>query len=249
MAQTEIFNEDFQQGIPSTWTIVDNDGLTVDSTVSDLQPAWITYTEDSLYTDTVAASTSFFDPVDRADRWLITPKIDLGTFGNIMKWEAMSADPSYPDDYKVLISTTDSLITSFTDTLILVNNEVPYWYEREVNLSDHGFNNQSVYLAFVNTTFNGFKLFIDDVNVRKDDPVNTEEVEVAQINVFPNPTADVVYISSEKEVSFSILDVNGRTVVQPQTGNECSLGHLPAGIYFLEYSIEGTVGVQRIIKR
>lgn len=249
MAQTEIFNEDFQQGIPSTWTIVDNDGLTVDSTVSDLQPAWITYTEDSLYTDTVAASTSFFDPVDRADRWLITPKIDLGTFGNIMKWEAMSADPSYPDDYKVLISTTDSLITSFTDTLILVNNEVPYWYEREVNLSDYGFNNQSVYLAFVNTTFNGYKLFIDDVSVRIDDPVSTEEVEMAQINVFPNPTADVVYISSEKEVSFSILDVNGRTVVQPQTGNECSLGHLPAGIYFLEYTIEGTVGVQRIIKR
>lgn len=249
MGQTEVFNEDFQQGIPNTWTIVDNDGLTVDPSVQEFDSAWITYTEDSLYGDTVAASTSYFDPIDRADRWLISPAINLGVYGNILSWEAMSADPSYPDDYKLLISTTDNAITSFTDTLILVNNEVPYWLEREVNLSDYGYNDQTVYIAYVNTTFNGFKLFIDDVKVRIEDPVSVEEVELVDVNVFPNPTADKVFISSTSNVTYSIVNMEGKVVIPEQTKTECSLVHLPQGVYFLQYEVNGTYGVERIVKQ
>ncbi|SFT46693.1 Por secretion system C-terminal sorting domain-containing protein [Lishizhenia tianjinensis] len=249
MGQTEVFNEDFQQGVPSTWTIVDNDGLTVDSSVVEFDAAWITYTEDSLYADTVAASTSYFDPIDRADRWLITPPINLGAYGNILNWEAMSADPSFPDDYKVLISTTDNNISSFTDTLILVNNEVPYWLEREVNLSDNGYNDQAVYLAFVNTTFNGFKLFIDDVKVRIDDPLSIENEKLVALTVFPNPTSDMMYISSSKAVNFSVINLEGQVVIEPQIGTECSMAHLPQGVYFLQYEVNGSYGVERIVKQ
>lgn len=249
MGQTEVFNEDFQQGIPNTWTIVDNDGLTVDSTVIEFEPAWISYTEDSLYGDTVAASTSFFDPIDRADRWLITPPLDLGLYGNILSWQAMSADPSYPDDYKVLISTTDNAISSFTDTLLLVNNEVPYWLDREVNLSNFGFDDQAVYIAFVNTTFNGFKLFLDDVKLRIEDPVSVDETNYLSLKIFPNPTSDRIYLSSSHKLSFSIVNMEGREVVSPQVGNECSIAHLPQGVYFLRYEMNGKVGVERIVKQ
>ena len=237
IAQSEIFNEDFQNGIPSTWTVVDNDGLTVDPSVSEFDEAWITYIDDELNGDTVAASTSYFDPIDRADRWLITPKISLQDFGNIIKWEAMSADPSYPDDYKVLISTTDSLLSSFTDTLIIVNNEVPYFLEREVNLSERGFDDVDVFIAFVNTTFDGYKLFIDDFAVRVQDPVGVEEEEI-NLTVFPNPANDIVNISTTENYTLTITDINGKKIDSQVENDRLDISNFNSGIYFLRISTD-----------
>ena len=89
IAQTEVYNEDFQSGIPVDFTIVDNDGLTPDASVAEYTDAWIHLVDpdDTAQTDSVMGSTSYFSPTGQADRWMITPAITLGSFGNTLFWE------------------------------------------------------------------------------------------------------------------------------------------------------------------
>ena len=43
-AQSVLFFEDFNSGIPSTWAMVDNDGLTPAEAVDTFDNAWISFT-------------------------------------------------------------------------------------------------------------------------------------------------------------------------------------------------------------
>jgi len=164
MGQIEIYNEDFQSGLPVDYLIVDNDGLTPDPQVIDFADAWIELVDPDNAADTIMGSTSFFDPVGQADRWLITPAITLGAYGNFLYWEAKSHDPSFPDGYYVMASSTDTQISSFTDTLVIISAELEDWTSREVNLSEKLLDGQTIYIAFVNRTDDGFKLYVDDIS-------------------------------------------------------------------------------------
>ncbi len=233
-AQTIIYSEDFQSGLPLDYTIVDNDGLTPAAAVSEFTSAWIELTDPDNSLDTVMGSTSYFDPAGQADRWLITPAITLGAYGNIAYWEAKSHDPSFPDDYQVLVSNTDTQLSSFTDTLFSVGGENPDWTSREGNLSELGFNNTTVYLAFVNRTEDGFKLYIDDIRVEMEDPSQLNELSIKQIRIYPNPSSDVVYLDGiqgfESASIYSVSGVLMTTVTEPMA----DIRNLPQGSYFVK---------------
>ena len=123
-AQITLFNVDFQNGIPSNFSMIDNDGLTPDPAVTEFTSAWISTIDPSNVTDSIAASTSFFSPVGTASRWLITSKVKLGSFGNFIEWNARSQDASFPDDYLVLVSRTTPTIAAFEDTIAKLSAEL-----------------------------------------------------------------------------------------------------------------------------
>ena len=247
-AQTVIFSTDFQQGIPANYTIVDNDGNTPDPTVAEFTSAWITTVDPENALDTVAASTSFFTALDSASRWMITPPLALGAFGNYIQWNAKSHDPSYPDDYLVLVSTTDNQLTSFTDTIGYIKEENFEWTNREVNLFTKGYFDQTIYVAFVNRTLDGFKLYIDDIEVRKEDPVGLQEPNVVSYMVYPNPATDVIHVSSSEKIEqLEVLDLNGMRVLSSST-SFMNVEALPTGIYLVRFTINGVAKTQRISK-
>jgi hypothetical protein len=247
-AQTVIFSTDFQQGMPANYTIVDNDGNTPDPTVAEFTSAWITLVDPENALDTVAASTSFFTALDSASRWMITPPLALGAFGNFIQWNAKSHDPSFPDNYLVLVSSTDNQIASFTDTIGFIEEENFEWTNREVNLFTQGYHDQTIYVAFVNVTLDGFKLYIDDIEVRKEDPVGLQEPDVVLNTVYPNPTTDVIHVSStEKIEQLELLDLNGLRVLTSST-SFMNVEALPTGIYLVRYTVNGVTKTQRISK-
>ena len=165
ISQNILLSTDFQQGIPSAYSIVNSDNFTPDASMTDFlgQNAWIVLPDPENPSDTVAAATSFFETADSADRWLITPPLALASFGNFLSWNAKSHDPSFPDDYLVLVSTTDNQLASFTDTIGNIEQENFEWTNREVNLSTSGYNDSTIYVAFVLRTFDGFKLCIESL--------------------------------------------------------------------------------------
>ena len=77
-----IFTTDFQQGIPPNFTMLDLDLNAPNAQVSEYTQPWISVTDPENFSDTVASATSYFETVDTANRWLITPAISLGAFGN-----------------------------------------------------------------------------------------------------------------------------------------------------------------------
>lgn len=234
-AQTTILEEDFQQGIPASWTIIKNDPYVEDTTVSEFSPGWIAIADPDNTSDTVAAATSYFTVAEKASRWLISPPITIGTFGNYLKWNAKSFDPSYPDTYQVLISVTDTQISSFIDTLSRVEFEWADWTQHEVNLTELGYsNNETIHIAFVLETQGGFQLFVDSVHVRKDDPLAlNEQFLLPDVTIYPNPTSDLIYFSNADLKTVSIYNMSGTLVYSQEKTNPISMDRFGQGIYLV----------------
>ena len=247
-AQSYILDTDFQLGIPTNYSIVDNDFNAPNSQVANFTSAWIGTVDPEDSTNKVAAATSYFSLEDTASRWLITPALSLSSFGNFISWKAKSHDPSFPDNYMVLVSTTDNQISSFTDTIGDIEQENFEWTEREVNLSENGYNSQTIYVAFVNTTFDGYILYLDSVQARIEDPVGNIELQSISVKMYPNPTNDFCIIDCEKPIkSIKISDFNGRLIstLEEQT---IDLRNYKSGIYFISLNIENQIITKRIVK-
>jgi hypothetical protein len=248
-AQVTILNTDFQSGIPTSYSLLDIDGLVPDPSVSEYTNAWIVLPDPENPSDTVASSTSFFSPVGTANRWLITPQLTLGSYGNLLEWEAKSQDASYPDDYLVLVSTTDMDISSFTDTIGYIIGEDATWTTRQVDLSEELYNDSIIYIAFVNVTEDGFKLYLDDIKVIKDDPSMVHELDNnAIISVYPNPTSDIINIESDEKFNYiKLSNLNGQIITSTEN-NQINLQDYPKGIYFLDIVYSWGTITKKVLK-
>lgn len=230
-----IFNEDFQQGIPATFSVIDLGLNTPNLQVSEFTQAWISVTDPENPIDTVAASTSFFTTSDTANHWLITPQISLGAFGNYLTWNAKSQDASYLDGYYVLISTTDAQPASFVDTLFFISAENFEWESREVNLTQLGYNNQSVYIAFILRTYDGFKLYVDDIQVRSLDNTGVLEPSPIKITLFPNPTGDILNLSGlPSNALYEVVDLTG-SIINVGYANSIDVTTWAPGTYLIRF--------------
>jgi hypothetical protein len=213
-SQVELLNENFTTGIPATWSVIDEDNNTPG--IVQYTDAWIGLT--SIF-DTCAASTSYYvdsngdeDVTATSADYLITPQLSLLTFGNILTWDAKSLDGSFPDGYLVLLSTTDNLAASFTDTLKVVSEETPYWTNYSVDMAEKGYANQNVYISFFNNTTNGYALLIDNVIITGDDPASTLENEV-NVSVYPNPFINELNFETEGFETVSIYNMLGELIL------------------------------------
>lgn len=245
--QVTILEENFDNTtLPAQWTVINNDGNTVAPSVQEYTEAWI-YKEDPLNPGNgTVSSTSYFSPVDRADRWLISPAITLGNSGNVISWKGMSFDPSFPDSYKILVSTSGNDISDFTDTLTIVNLQTPYWAKYTETLDEY--TNETIHVAFVNTTYDGYKLFLDSIQVREQDPLSVTDEEI-KVAVYPNPITDHFVISTGNTPikGVQIHDALGRLVLVQEFDLEMTELTIPTnqfleGVYFLTVNtLDGSV--------
>ncbi len=250
ISQTEILNEDFQAGFPSNWEVIDVDQQIPNAQVSEYTSAWISKADPDSAANLTVSSTSYYEPVGTANKWLITPPITLGTYGNYLKFKAKSFDPSYPDNYKVLISTGNQ-IADFVDTVSLIIQETPYWIERDF-LLDSSFNGQTVYLAFVNTTNDGYALYLDDIIVRKEDPLAINNLELTAIQLYPNPVNDVLNIQSDQTtLEYQIVTTDGKQIQQSRLEGiqQVDVSLLKEGVYFIRLHANNQWRTQKFIKK
>lgn len=247
-AQTLVYEEDFDNGIPALYTLIDNDGLTPNQATAEFADAWIALPDPLDSTDTIVGSTSFFEPVGTADRWLITPQITLGAYGNFLYWDGRSHDPSFPDGYFVLASKTDTQISSFTDTVAVIQAEFATWTINSANLSEFGLDGETVHLAFVNRTYDGYKLYLDSISVFVEDPVGLEEEQPLQVQFGPNPTNDQLYFNMEPD-AVRIYSLSGSKIAEFKNQTQVSLSRLPSGMYWMEIQEGSAIVREKVIKR
>lgn len=212
--QDTLLYENFDSTVfPVTWSMINKDGFTVDSDMSYYSDAWVYAIDPEDSTNGTVASTSYFTTPDFANRWLITPAITLGASGNFVSWATKSFDPSFPDSYKVMISTTGNNTADFTDTLLIVTDATPYWKKHTENLTDYA--GQTIYLAFVNTTYDGYILFLDSVYVRKQDPLALKKATL-NANIFPNPMQEQlnIYIENSGIKQIQLRNISGQIVLK-----------------------------------
>lgn len=261
-----LLSENFNNGFPLAWQSIDADGLTPVPQVAYCGYAFATHIDfdSTSANDSILVATSWFTPVGAANNYLITPQITLLANGNFLTWQAKSQDPSYPDGYMVLVSTTNNSISSFTDTIYNTNAEVPYWINRQINLDAYA--GQSIYLAFRHYTNNKFILAIDNIEVYADITFAVNEnYQENNINVYPNPTNGMLYLGIKNQEiiknnsSLTIYDISGKEVFKQNFNNAINnpnnpillnLNALQNGIYFLHAETKnGSVNKKIIVAK
>ena len=249
-AQTVLLDENFSSGIPSTWSVFNEDQLSPDSSVAFVNNAWVAFTTSI---DTCAVSTSYYSVTAGQTAlsmdYLVTPQVDLLSFGHIFSWESKSFDANYPESYMVLLSTTDSLPDSFTDTVKVVNNDSPNWKTFSVNLFNGGFANQSVFIAIRNTSTDAYLLGIDNVKLTTDDLAGISDKIKPKIQVSPNPFTDIVSVSVPSYSKFEIINLSGQIVMSGETiSSNLDLSILKSGMYFIKVEVDNLIFTEKIVK-
>ena len=153
------FMEGFENGIPSTWTTIDQDGDGHN---------WFYYNEYP-HSGLASAASESFDMNTREaltpDNWLITPQLDLQ--GTMKVW-LRSIDVDYPDEhFAIYLSTTGKTIADFTTTLVGETTVTNDYVEYSADLS--GYAGQQGYIAirhFNCTDMN--RLVVDDFGIYGD---------------------------------------------------------------------------------
>ncbi len=161
---------------PPGWLLRNVDNKTPFSQVGYVNEAWERREDfQTNVIDSVAFSTSYYEPAGQADDWMWTPKITLPDTGAdvVLKWNAKAFDPAYADGYEVRIMVDPTEPTGgpgvmgnqLTSSVQLFNiaAENSSWTERSVSLNSY--RNKTFRIAFRNNSTDKFILVIDDVEV------------------------------------------------------------------------------------
>lgn len=250
-SQVTVLTEDFESGFPVGFydTILDTN--TCNATVTTFDLGWVVVEDVLDNTNNVIGATSFFDPTGTANRWLISPPIALGAYGNSISWSARSHDASFPDGYRIYISTTGNAVADFTDTLITVATELENWTSHTVNLSDSGYNAQTIYFAFALQSTDKYILYLDDISVEKENTSSITENFNTEISVYPNPTNGILNIQTDNSIEqVYLVDLQGKRVELEFIQNSVDLTTYSSGFYILHVQfVNGTSEIKRIMKK
>ncbi|MCX7551789.1 T9SS-dependent choice-of-anchor J family protein [Xanthomarina sp. F2636L] len=160
-----LFEDDFDGSGPGLagWTLVNVDGLTPASGVSQFTNAWIEADDFDNPGDVVAMSTSWYAPAGTADDWMITPAITL-TDAAILTWDEEGQDASFPDGYEVRLSTATTALADFTNVLYTTTAASgAVWTSQSADLTPYL--GETVYIAWRNNSTDQFILMINNVMV------------------------------------------------------------------------------------
>ena len=244
IGQAQIFSEDFNAGIPATFTLTDVDGLTPNN--PDFTSAFVAMT--GLTGQDCAASTSWFVPTAGvADDWMVTPAIILpNTAAPIsLQFDALGYEPNFQDGVEVYVSTTGATPADFTGTALYnstATGETTTWTTRSIDLTSYA--GQTIYIAFRNNSNDKNILGIDNIVVIELLDDNAELVSANIDNIIAgNRTVDIIVknIGGTTINSLNIewdfnggavtsLPINGLNLATGQTHTETiNLGPLAIG--------------------
>ena len=238
LAQTELLNQNFNNGNLTSWTFIDGDMAAPynDPMVSNLISSFHQVEDyDSLNIgDSIMAANSWFNDTIAANNFIITPALTFLNNGNYLNFQAKSLDGSYPEALQVYCSQyleKDSILNSmlFFDTIALPN----LWTDFQVKLDGIPLNTP-LYIAFRHYSNNRYIMALDNINVITNDLTNQEKFIPNSISVYTNPTNGYINIeSSINNKNINIYNAIGKTVWSGIIDQKVLL-YLPKGIYFLE---------------
>ena len=213
-----VFSENFNQGIPSNWSMIDADQATpyADPTVSGLAGAFhcLENSDSTGLGDSIVAATSWFTDTVSANNFLITPLVQLGATGNYLYFDAKSTDASYPDGLQVRYTynhiNVDSIMASgvIFDTIAIP----PTWTNFKVKL-DTTLNGDLINIAFRHYATDKFILELDNIRIETNDLTDVESPADQRIKVFPNPCVNHIQVEGIKTGDkYEIFHMNGRLI-------------------------------------
>ncbi len=240
-AQTTILSQDFNNGFPVGWELINNDGLAPNASpaVNYIDNAYVVIEnpDSTNSNDSVLVATSWFAGNGTADDYLILPSLTLGTYGNYISFDAKSLDHTHPDGLEVRISTGGINVWEFFIEETAYSNLImqPYWTTYKISLDSIGVTGQDVRIAFRHHSTNQYILALDNISVEINNPIGIAELKGSKkLNIYPNPVSNnIINLSLESSENFQIMDYSGRIIYNETTNGKVDVSSLENGIYLI----------------
>jgi len=188
-----LFFENFQQGMPADFLLLDLDQLTPEAQVSFVDDAWTVQSGEALGgildlqpKDQVAISTSFYlenqgtNEIRPADDWMILPPLSLPDTGiYALSWRAGTVLATFPDQYEVRVSRSGTEPDDFTEILFETEGADEFLARKVVSLNN--FQGESIRIAFRNHSLDKFLLLVDDIAIVNALNISTADLKAIQI--------------------------------------------------------------------
>ena len=97
-------------------------------------------------------------------------------------------------------------------------------------------------------TYDGFKLYLDDIEVRKDDPVGVAEIPTISFAVYPNPSQELIHIKVSQDFQRIELKSTNGQLLRTSDQSSMNINDLKPGPYFLTVYSNGQSLTKRIVK-
>lgn len=199
----------------------------------------------------VAGSASFINQVGvlNPDNWMITPQIQVPAEGATLNWYVGGVDASYfSEHYTVLVSTTGTATTDFTNMVFDGNVANVNFTLKSLDIS--AFAGQNIYIAFRHCNSSDvYWMLVDDIEVIAGQHAGISNVSDATVQLYPNPTSNVLNINAEGVQEVSVIDINGRTVMTEKNVNTVNLSDLANGVYYVRVITNNGVATEKIVKK
>lgn len=247
IANAQILSEGFEvesEADLTGWTILDEDGDGI---------SWMSIYDNSqirVHSGLgVIVSLSFlnnYGPLT-PDNWLISPQVNL-TGASYLSFWACGQDNNYSaENLSVYVSTTGMNPSDFTQVLNITTDSIMSQYV--VDLAAYA--GQAVYVAFRHHDITDmFMVNVDDVEILAGSAPTAIEELAAQVNVYPNPSSDVVFVNTDAQIStIDVINVAGQKLSSLNVNNnnaQINVNGFAAGIYFLQINTENGLITKKI---
>ncbi len=183
--------------------------------------------------------------------WVMSPPVALGFNSSLTLWVKSYTDDYGLEKYNIGVSTTGNNPADFT----IISGPTPLlapadaW--EEVNFDLAVYDNQTVYVGIQCVSEDALVFMVDDITI--DFFVGTPEIPVAgnTINVYPNPAADHMTISSEKPITeIEIFNYVGQKVfsqVVKNTTFTMSTTGFSTGVYYVRVKSGDNVITRKVM--
>jgi hypothetical protein len=233
--------ESFEDAVPpACWTSVDNDGDGYNWGQILLANTGDYGAVSASYDNDLGALTP--------DNYLISPQFNINDADLELRFYVTAVDPDWSEEsYEVLVSTTGTAPADFT----AIHTEtlpagLDVWNEVTLPLADY--NGEMIYIAIRHYgSTDQFQIAFDDFEVHI--PLSDNQIEATEMNVYPNPANNVVYVENAENANITVLNMLGQ-VVSTQVANSnretISTANLSEGTYILRIENGNEVSTKKV---
>ena len=243
------FVEDFENGMPACWTILDADGDGY-SWVDNINSEWPYQAYES---NGCILSASYINNIGalEPDNWAISPALVIPSEGAKLSFYVAAQDASYASEhYGVYVSTTGTNPNNFT---LLYEEDLDAnggpraqgnWKQKQVNLPYGG---QTIHVAIrhFNCTDN-FWMLVDNFSVTPGVGIENHGVKTV---IFPNPANNVLNINSSANINrVEIFNMMGQMVGSYNANDvntQINTSSFANGVYTVKIETENGTSTQK----